>query len=73
MNYCILMEADFLSVYPQFENPDSDSHLLLKKQEFMPLAGFSCTSWGADNPAGYLSNPYFPVTLPRVKNLVLRC
>jgi len=73
MNYCVLMEADFLSAYPKFENTDLDCHLLLKKQKFTALTGFSYTFWVAGDLIGYLSNFYFPVTFLQVKTLVLRC
>jgi len=73
MDYYILIEADFLSAYPQFENTDLDCHLLLKKQEFTALTGLSCTFWVVGDPLGYVSSFYFPVTFPQPKTLVLRC
>jgi len=73
MNYYVLIEADFLSAYPQFENTDLDCLLLLKKQEFTPLTGFSYTFWVAGDLIGYFFNFYSPVIFPQVKTLVLRC
>jgi hypothetical protein len=71
--YYALMEADFLSAYPKFENTDLDCLLLLKKQEFTALTGFSYTFWVAGDLIRHLSSFYFPVTFPQVKTLVLRC
>ncbi len=73
MNYYVLIEADFLSAYPKFENTDLDCLLLLNKQEFTALTGFSYTFWVAGDLIGYLSSFYFPVTFPQAKTLVLRC
>ena len=72
MDYYVLIEADFLSAYPKFENTDLDCHLLLKKK-FAALNGISYTFWVAGDQIGYLSNFYFPVMFPQVKTLVLRC
>ena len=73
MDYYVLMEADFLSDHLQFENTDLDCLLLLDKQKFTALTGFSYTFWVAGDLIGYLFNSYFPVTFPQVKTLVLRC
>jgi len=73
MDYYVLIEADFLSAYPQFENTDLDCLLLLNKQKFTALTGFSYTFWATGDLIGYLSSFYFPVTFPQVKTLVLRC
>ncbi len=73
MDYYVLIEADFLSAYPKFENTDLNCLLLCEKQKFTASAGFSSTFWVAGDLIGYLSSFYFPVTFPQVKTLVLRC
>ena len=73
MDYYVIMEADFLSAYPKFENTDLDYLLLCEKQKFTALTGFSYTFWVAGNLIGYLSSFYFPVTFPQAKTLVFRC
>ncbi len=72
-DYYILMEADFLSAVPNFENTDLDCLLHYKKQQFTALPGFSCAFWAGSNLIGDLSCFYYQVTLPQVKPLVLRC
>ena len=73
MDYYVLIEADFLSAYPQFENTDLDCHMLLKKQEFTALTGFSCVFWVVGDPLGYVFSLCLPVALPQVRTLILRC
>jgi len=73
MYYYVLMEADFLSAYPKFENTDLDSLLLLKKDSFTALIGSSNTFRIAGNLIGLLSSSYLPVMFPQVRTLVLRC
>ena len=72
-DYYILMEADFLSTVPKFENTDLDCLLLCEKQKFTALTGFSYAFWVASNLIGHLSCFCYEVTLPQVKTLVLRC
>ena len=73
LDYYILMEADFLSAVPKFENTDLDCLLLYDKQNFAALTGFSYAFWAAGNLIGHLSCFYYQVTVPQVKSLVLRC
>ncbi len=73
LNYYALMEADFLSASPKFENTDLDSLLLLKREKFTAATGFSHTFRVAVDLIGYLFSSYFPVMVPQVKTLVLRC
>ena len=73
INYYLLIEADFLSAYPKFENTDLDCLLLCEKQKFTALTGFSYAFWVAGDLVGHLPGFYFPVTFPQVKTLVLRC
>ncbi len=73
IEYYVLIEADFLFAYPKFENTDLDCHLVLKKQKFAALNGFSYPFRVAGDLIGYHSSLYFPFTFPQVKTLVLRC
>ncbi len=73
MDYYVLIEADFLSADPKFENTDLDCLLVCEKQKITALTGFSYAFWVAGNLIGRLSSFYFPVTFPQVKTLVLRC
>jgi hypothetical protein len=73
MDYYVIVEADFLSAYPKFENTDLDCLLLCKKQKFTALTGFSYPFWVASNLIGHLSCFYYQVTFPQAKTLVLRC
>ena len=73
MDYYVLMEADFLSAHPKFENVDLDYLLLCKKQQITVLTGFSYAFWVASNLIGHLSCFYYQVTSPQVKTFVLRC
>ncbi len=73
LDYCILVDADFISVVPKFEDTDSDCLLLFKKQKPTALTGFSHTFWAASNLIGYLPFFYYQVTFPQAKTLVLRC
>jgi len=73
MDYYVLMEADFLSAYPKFENTDLDCLLFSKKQKFTTPSGFSCAFWVASNLVEHFSCFYYQVTFPQVKTLVLRC
>ncbi len=73
MNYYVLMEADFLSALPKFENTDLDSLLFLKREKFAAVTGFSHTFRVAVDLIGYLPSSYVPVMVPPVKALVLRC
>ena len=71
--YYVLMEADFLSTRPKFENTDLDCLLLCKKQEFTAPSGFSYALWFAGNLIGHFYCFYYQVAFPQVKPLVLRC
>lgn len=73
MDYYVIIEADFLSTYPKFENTDLDCLLLCKKQKFTALTSFSYAFWIASNLIGHLSCFYYQVTFPQVRALVLRC
>jgi hypothetical protein len=73
MDYYVLMEADFLSAYPKFENTDLDCFLVCKKEKFAAFSGFSYAFWVASNLIEHLSGFYYQVTFPQVKTLVLRC
>ncbi len=73
MHYYVLMEADFLSASPKFENTDLDSLLLLKRETSAALTGFSLTFRDEGDLTGLLSSSYFPVMSPRVKTFILRC
>jgi len=73
MDYYVLMEADFLSAYPKFENTDLDCLLVCKKEKFTAFSGFSYAFWVASNLIEHLSGFYYQVTFPQVKILVLRC
>jgi hypothetical protein len=73
IDYYVLMEADFLSTYPTFENTDLDSLLFCKKDKFTAFGGFSYVFWVASNLIEPLSGFYDQVTFPQVKTLVLRC
>jgi len=73
IDYYDLMEADFLSAYPTFENTDLDSLLFCKKDKFTAFSGFSYAFWVASNLIEHLSGFYYQVTFPQVKTLVLRC
>ena len=73
MDYYVIMEADFLSPYPKFENTDLDCLLLCKKQTFTALIGFSYAFSVASNLNGHFSCSYYQVTFPQAKTLVLRC
>ena len=73
MDYYVLMEADFLSASPKFENTDLDCLLLSKKETFTAVSGFSYAFWVAGNLIEHLSGFYYQVTFPQVKTLVLRC
>jgi hypothetical protein len=73
MDYYVIMEADFLSAHPKFENIDLDYLLLCKKQQITALTGFSYAPWIASNLIRYPSCFYHQVMFPQEKNLVLRC
>jgi hypothetical protein len=73
MDYYVLMEADFLSAYPKFENTDLDCFWVCKKEKFAAFSGFSYAFWVASNLIEHLSGFYYQVTFPQVKTLVLRC
>ena len=73
MDYYVLMEADFLSAHPKFENTDLDCLLFSKKQKFTTPSGFSCGFWIGSNLAEHFSCFYYQVTFLQVKTLVLRC
>ncbi len=73
MDYYVLMEADFLSACPKFENTDLDCLLLCRKEKFTVSTNFSYAFWAASNLIGHLSCFCCRVTLPEVKILVLRC
>jgi hypothetical protein len=73
MDYYVIMEADFLSTYPTFENTDLDSLLFCKKDKFTVFSGFSYAVWVASNLIEHLSGFTYQVTFPQVKTLVLRC
>jgi hypothetical protein len=73
MDYYVLMEADFLSASPKFENTDLDCLLLNKKEKFTVFSGFSYAFWVASNLIEHLSGFYYQVTCPQVKTPVLRC
>jgi hypothetical protein len=73
MEYYILIEADFLSSSPKFENADLDCLPFCKKQEFTASSGFSYPFWIASNLAADLSCFYDQATFPQVETLVLRC
>ncbi len=73
MHYYVLMEADFLSPSPKFENADLDSLLLLKREKFTALTGFSLAFRATEDLMGLVPSSYFPVMFPPVKTLVLRC
>jgi hypothetical protein len=72
-DYYVLMEADFLSARPKFENTDLDCLLLCKKQEFTASSGFSYAFWVASNLVEHFYCFYYQVNFPQVKTLVLRC
>jgi len=72
-DYYVLMEADFLSTYPTFENTDLDYLLFCKKDKLTAFSGFSYAFWVASNLIEHLSGFYYQVTFPQVKTLVLRC
>jgi hypothetical protein len=72
-NYYVLMEADFLSARPKFENTDLDCLLLSKKQIFITPTVFSCSFWIASGLVEHFSWFYYQVTFPQVETLVLRC
>ncbi len=73
MNYYVLMEADFLSQSPKFENTDLDSLLVCEKQKFTVLNGLSHAFLVAINPVGHLSCFNYQATFSQVAGLVLRC
>jgi hypothetical protein len=73
MHFYVLMEADFLSTSPKFENTDLDCLLLSKKETFTAVSGFSYAFWVAGSLIEHLSGFYYQVTFPQVKTLVLRC
>ena len=72
-HYYVLMEADFLSVRPKFENTDLDCFLFTKKQIFIEPSVFPCSFWGTSGLAEHFSCFYYQVTFPQVETLVLRC
>jgi len=71
--YYVLMEADFLSPKPKFENTDLDCLLFSKKQIFTAPIGFSLGSCGGSNPVEHFSYFYYQIAFPQLKCLVLRC
>jgi hypothetical protein len=71
--YYVLMEADFLSAKPKFENTDLDCLLFSKKQEFTTPSGFSFAFCTGCNLVEHFSCFYYQVASPQVKCLVLRC
>jgi hypothetical protein len=73
MDYYVLMEADFLSPHPKFENTDLECLSLCKKQDLIALTAFSHTFRLADNLIGHLCCFCYQVTFPQAKSLVLRC
>ena len=72
-DYYVLMEADFLSARPKFENTDLECLVLCEKQKFTVLSSFSYTIWVASNVIGNFSCFFYQVTFPQAKTLVLRC
>ncbi len=73
IDYYILMEADFLSASPKFENADLDCLPFCKKQDFTASGGFSYPFWVATNLAKNFSFFYSQAALPQIETLVLRC
>lgn len=73
MDYYVLMEADFLSASPKFENADLDCLPFFKKQAFAASSSFSYPFWVASNPAKSFFCFYSQATFPQLETLVLRC
>jgi len=73
LDYYILMEADFLSADPKFENTDLDCLLLCEKQQITAISGFSYAFWVSSNSIKHCSCFYYQIMFPQVKTLVLRC
>ncbi len=73
MDYYVLMEADFLSASPKFENADLDCLPFCKKQAFTASSSFSNAFWVAGNLAKSFFSSYSQATYPQVETLVLRC
>ena len=71
--YYVLMEADFLSARPKFENTDFNSLLLSKKHKVAVYSGFPYTLWFAGDLIEHSYCLCDQVALPQVKPLVLRC
>ncbi|MFB3886076.1 MAG: hypothetical protein ACE144_12675 [Thermodesulfobacteriota bacterium] len=72
-DYYVLMEADFLSAYPKFENTDLDCLLFSKKEKFTTPSDSSCAFWVGSDLAEHFSCFYYQATVPQVKSLILRC
>jgi hypothetical protein len=72
-NYYVLMEADFLSAQPKFENTDLECLVLYEKQRVTAISGLSYAFQVANNLIGHFSCFYYQVAFPQVKPLVLRC
>ena len=73
MDYYVLMEADFLSAQPKFENTDLDCASLCDKQKFTAI---SCSSYAIEvgsNLIGHYSCFFYQIAFPQTKPLVLRC
>lgn len=73
IDYYVLMEADFLSSQPKFENTDLDCASLCDKQKFTTI---SCSSYAIQvisNLIGHCSCFFDQIAFPQIKTLVLRC
>jgi hypothetical protein len=73
MDYYTLMEVDFISSCPKFENTDSDYLLFSEKQEFTTSSASSSVFWVADNLAKHFHYLYHQAIFLQVKAIVLRC
>jgi hypothetical protein len=72
-DYYVLMEADFLAAYPQFENTDLDSLLFCKKDKVTVFSGSSYAFWVAGHLTEYLPCFHYQLTFSQGSTRVLRC
>jgi hypothetical protein len=73
LDYYVLIETDFLSTYPTFENTDLDCFLFCKKDKFTAFRGFSYAFWVAGNLIELFPGISYQVTFPQLGTFVLRC
>ena len=73
IEYYDIMEADFPSAHPKFENRDLYCMFLFEKQNITAISGYSYSFWLASNLNEHFSCFYYQGMFPQTKTLVLRC